>query len=81
MAKKKRQFTYKNTSGRTQTLVGVGQFKPGETFNSFVPVANPNFTLVTTSKANKQAKAREDQAAPMDDRATVERVEQSKENK
>lgn len=64
MANQVKQYTYKNTSGRTQALVGVGSFKAGETFTTLEPVSNPNFTAVTTSQVDKQKKAAEVNAAP-----------------
>lgn len=80
MANKQPQYTYKNTSDRTQVLVGVGSFEPGETFTTFDRVTNPNFTQVTTSKVNEKAKAAEANEAPQE-RTESKRLQEAKGSK
>lgn len=45
-----KQFTYRNKTGVTQDLIGVGIVKAGETITVDEPVQNPNFELVDGDK-------------------------------
>jgi hypothetical protein len=40
------KFIYKNISHTTQSLIGVGEVKPGETIEVETLIENPNFELV-----------------------------------
>jgi len=41
---------YKNVSGRTLTLIGIGIIKPDEVFETKQEINNPNFVKVNEQK-------------------------------
>jgi len=40
------KYTYRNISNVTQSLIGVGEIKAGETIETDKVIENPNFELV-----------------------------------
>ncbi len=59
-----KQLTYRNKTGVTQDLIGVGIVDAGKTITVTEPIHNPNFELVDNDKQShsetkKQAKPAE----------------------
>lgn len=43
--------SYKNISDQSQTIFGVGEIKPGQTFETDLYINNTNFEVVNTKES------------------------------